>query len=382
MMASDPPTSPERQHQQRITALPGNEGQPSRGYTVGSARPSKPIVFLPRRVYPIVVVQPTTPLVHRNNQYTTFSYADQEILFEALKLRCHTEQRLLAKRFILPGRSLLREELHLPQGINAWDLLTSPPPSSRKTRRVVALDCEMVGVSNRRPEDKSDRSELGQLCVVDVLTGEILIDKLVRPAERVVNWRTRYSGISYPAILAAKKNGRLLHGWRAARAELLGYVDSDTILIGHDITNDLHILRLMHGRFIDTTMQTAEAVYGDVERFPRTWGLKDLANTLLKIQIQVGKRGHDCAEDTLATRELALWCLCYPDELEAWAACMRIELEQKRVEREKKLEEERMKQEAEEAKIFMAQKSAGASLPDSDIETEGWLQTPQLAQGF
>ncbi|KAK8050813.1 RNA exonuclease [Apiospora phragmitis] len=37
-------------------------------------------------------------------------------------------------------------------------------------------------------------------------------------------------------------------------------------------------------------------------------------------------RGHDCIEDTLAVRELALWCLMHPASLTAWGRAMRPEI--------------------------------------------------------
>lgn len=340
------------------------------------ARPSKPLVFSSAPIYPSIEVYPTSDrIMHGNCQYTQYSPLDQDSLFDALQLRCHKEERLLSRRFFIPGTSL--DDVSVPKGINAADYIATPPPSSRITRRVVALDCEMVGILYGKAEDRIERSELAQLCVIDVLTGEILVDKLVRPNERVFNWRTRYSGVSYPAILAANQEGRLLRGWRAARAELLSYIDSDTILVGHDMTNDLHSLRLAHSRVIDTTLQTAEAVWGDVDRPGRIWGLKDLAKTLLGLDIQVGKRGHDCVEDTLATRELVLWCLRCPEELHAWASRMREELEGQRIEREERLAIDRERREEENAKRESEEAGEQAM-----ANPQGWPLSPMPPLGF
>lgn len=316
---------------------------------IDATNSSKPLVFLDPPQYPLVHCQATGRMQHKNNQYSLYAPADQDVLYEALALRCHSKDRLLHKKFFTAENYSSWPQIRLSEGLNLKDFLTTPPPSARVTRRVVALDCEMVGVGFGSPENKRERSELAQLCAVDVLTGEVLIDKLVLPKERVVDWRTRFSGVSYPGILAAERNGRLLRGWRAARAELLNYIDGETIIVGHDLQNDLHVLRLAHGRIIDTTFQTAEAIYGDVKRFGRTWGLKDLAKVLTDLSIQVGKKGHDCVEDTLATREIALWCICFPAELATWSSRMRVELEKQFVQREKRLEEARKKREAEEA---------------------------------
>lgn len=55
--------------------------------------------------------------------------------------------------------------------------------------KCIALDCEMVGVG---PSGK--RSALARCCVVDC-DGNTLYDKFVRPADRVVDFRTQFSGI-------------------------------------------------------------------------------------------------------------------------------------------------------------------------------------------
>ncbi|ORY58859.1 uncharacterized protein BCR38DRAFT_446794 [Pseudomassariella vexata] len=328
-----------------------NEKEPQK-----ASSPEPPLPAPTFITYPTLQILPINHQTHGKNQYTLYSEFDQGVLFEALLLRCHTRGRLTANRFILPGQSE-RERIVIPKGMKESDFQSSPARSRLQVKRkVVALDCEMVGILHREGDDTTEISELAQLCAVDVLTGETLINKFVCPYVRVSNWRTRYSGITPAAMSWANKNGESLRGWRAAREELLKYIDSETILIGHSMTNDLKILRLVHGKVIDTSLQTAEVVHGDGDKLRRIWSLKELAKVLLGMNIQVGKKGHDCLEDTLATREIALWCLRFPQELETWALTMREMLECQRIEREKKLaeerkthEEEKKKREAEEA---------------------------------
>ena len=303
-------------------------------------------------------------LQHGSNTYSTLSTVDQDITYEALEQRCHSFSQLKKHRFVFLGDAS-SSGIKMPAGITFQDFLPSQPPSGRAPkRRAVAIDCEMVGIeapignhnqhqnlvgpgfegtshvnhsppllhqpirprnnriSNRGLRNLTPRrvetSEIAYLCVVDVLTGEILIDQFVQPQGKVVNWRTRYSGITFRAFREAKSRGNCLPSWRAARAKLWEYIDADTILIGHCLENDLQILRLAHTRIIDTSLQTAEAVFSGVESFRRIWGLKDLAKELMGIHIQNhGRQGHDCVEDTLATRELALWCLRNPQRLKA-----------------------------------------------------------------
>lgn len=58
----------------------------------------------------------------------------------------------------------------------------------------------MVGV-------ECNRRELAFLVVVDVLTGEILVNKFVQPTTTVRNWYTKYSGVTCADMkLAVKEN--------------------------------------------------------------------------------------------------------------------------------------------------------------------------------
>ncbi|ETS75273.1 hypothetical protein PFICI_12217 [Pestalotiopsis fici W106-1] len=306
----------------------------------------KTIVFLPPPQYPAIQFDIAGHATWGDNAYSLIPQTQN--LVEAIRLRRHDQDRLLRQRILTVENSSVWFGMRLPAGVKQRDFLAAPKPSVNRARRqVVAIDCEMVGVNAGKPGENWERSELGQICAVDVLTGEILVNMLVLPAERVINWRKRFSGLSYPAMIQADKEGRLLRGWKAARTKLCSYIDTNTIIIGHSVENDLHMLRLAHSNIVDTSIQTAEAVFGDKLSFDRIWSLKDLAKALPKINIQNSRQGHDCVEDTLATREVALWAICYPEQLAAWAAQMRIDLKKKRMELEKKLKEQAKKRAAE-----------------------------------
>lgn len=173
--------------------------------------------------------------------------------------------------------------------------------------------------------------EVVRLCAVDYISGEVLIDSLVVPAEKIVQWRTRYSGVT-PAMLAgARARGQALKGWQGARAELWKYMDADTILIGQSLHNDLSALRMVHTCVVDSAILTKMAVSPDCSR---SWSLKTLSNVLLDLEIQTGKHGHDCLEDTLATREVVLECNRNPQKLEAWADNERMSILEEKEKRE------------------------------------------------
>lgn len=183
--------------------------------------------------------------------------------------------------------------------------------------------------------------EVVRLCAVDYIAGEVLIDSLVVPAEKIIQWRTKYSGVS-PAMLAgARARGEALWGWQGARAELWKYMDADTILIGQSLHNDLSALRMVHTCVVDSAILAKNAVDPDC---PRSWSLKTLSNALLGLKIQTGKSGHDCMEDTLATREVVLECNRNPQKLKAWADNERkliLEEKEKREQEKREREEQR-----------------------------------------
>ena len=148
------------------------------------------------------------------NKYSWASGEQQPNLLEALVARCHDEEVLKKQGYILP--EMLNADYRSAAGRNTKRPVPGiqPMPAAAVSvtkRRALALDCEMVGLSE-------GRDELARLSVVDFLTGEVLMDQLVVPTERVTNWRTRYSGITRAAMESARRAGLTLNGWPAARA--------------------------------------------------------------------------------------------------------------------------------------------------------------------
>lgn len=238
----------------------------------------------------------------------------------------------------------------------------SPPhrPGSPAKRAAVVLDCEMVGVGN-------GRSEAVQVCAVDFLTGEVLVDTYVIPNVQVFDWRTRVSGVSRGLLMDMKQRGRTLDGWEKAREMLWNYVDDDTVLIGQALSNDLDVLRMVHLQIVDSALLTKDTVELNCGR---TWGLKVLCKKFLGIDIQTSKGGHVCLEDTFSAREIVLWCLRHPDRLQAWALLEREILKKERAAREakRKIEKEKKARE-DEAKNAARQQSHVTSIPIVSSDT-------------
>ncbi|KAI9767186.1 MAG: hypothetical protein M1839_004605 [Geoglossum umbratile] len=207
-----------------------------------------------------------------------------------------------------------------PQVVERWQSFIQTPTNfqssanrTTKRREAVALDCEMVGVVG-------GSSEVALLSAVDYLSGEVLVNSLVSPTKPVTGWRTQWSGITMEAMATAISRGETLNGWQGAREELLRHIDAATILVGHALHNDLNVLRIIHTQVVDSAVLAQNAI--GIARWQ--WGLKQLCNELLHIDIQPNSRlGHDCLEDALAAREVVMWCTSNPQDLERWAMASR-----------------------------------------------------------
>ncbi|KAI0179651.1 ribonuclease H-like domain-containing protein [Hypoxylon sp. FL1284] len=255
------------------------------------------------------------------------------------------------------GRRCHDSECMRKQGYHVGNFTFIPTPAKVNgvvRRQAIAVDCEMVGIAG-------GKDELAFLCAVDLFTGEVLIQSFVLPIEAVTDWRSRYSGITLAKMRTAKASGKALDGWPAARARLFEFADANTILVGHSLNNDLRVLHVSHTRVIDSCILVAEAVFGKGNGLQRRWGLKTLSRELLGVAIQSSKKGHDCLEDTLASRELVLWCLRQPEQLQAWAQKA---LAQHKMEKQKRLERQAKAREKEKEKQRQRDASSAAA-PDS-----------------
>ncbi|EAW11030.1 putative RNA exonuclease [Aspergillus clavatus NRRL 1] len=185
-------------------------------------------------------------------------------------------------------------------------------------RKAVALDCEMIEV-------EGGCAEVAQLCAVDILTGEVIVEIYVLPTKPVTDWRTPWSGLSPRLMETMREAGKTVNGWESARDELWQQIDADTILVGHSLQHDLDIMRMVHLNVIDTAVFSKEAVAADCKQ---TWGLKRLCKQMFDRDIQQSRSGHDCVEDVIATREVLLWCVWHPDQFQDWAESQRVEMKE------------------------------------------------------
>jgi len=259
---------------------------------------------------------PPRPIVCRGNAYTSLSAADATALHAFLLLRCHTPHRLRTEGYVLAADVLTAPTAHGAAGPRVLTPRHDPYVAKRKA---VVLDCEMVGTSDSRSDD-----EVVALSVIDFFTGETLINKFIKPLRRVTNWRSHITGITPTVMSVAVSRGEALLGRKGAREKLWEHVDELTVIIGHSVNFDLQALGVVHGKIVDSAILTAEPVFCETRKIGSKAGLERLCQELLGLRIRAGgptaSKFHDSMEDVLAAREIVIWCLRYPSELQAWAA--------------------------------------------------------------
>ncbi|PNF32690.1 hypothetical protein B7P43_G12965 [Cryptotermes secundus] len=105
---------------------------------------------------------------------------------------------------------------------------------------IYAVDCEMCYTARG--------TELIRVTVV-ASDGHLVYDRLVKPESDIIDYNTRFSGIT-----ARDLNENDTKSLRDVQNDLMGFINADTILVGHGLENDLRALRIIHGSVVDTSV--------------------------------------------------------------------------------------------------------------------------------
>ncbi|KAM5537172.1 hypothetical protein V8D89_009105 [Ganoderma adspersum] len=152
--------------------------------------------------------------------------------------------------------------------------------------KYLALDCEMVGVGIDGAE-----SALARVSLVNYY-GFVILDAFVRSRERVVDYRTEFSGIRPSDMVHATP----FEDVQKEVADLL----KDRILVGHAVHNDLKALLLSHPR--PQTRDTQILAHKHKVSRGRRPALRHLTKQELGLTIQGGE--HSSVTDARATMAL------------------------------------------------------------------------------
>ncbi|KAF5377412.1 hypothetical protein D9757_009714 [Collybiopsis confluens] len=149
--------------------------------------------------------------------------------------------------------------------------------------KYLAIDCEMVGIGIDGSE-----SSLARVSIVDYY-GATMMDAYVRQRERVVDYRTQWSGIREKDMVGAKP----FKDVQKRVAELI----KDRILVGHAVHNDLKALLLSHPWPLTRDTQYFAGKHKVVKS--KYVALRNLVKQELDITIQGGE--HSSLTDARAT---------------------------------------------------------------------------------
>ena len=153
--------------------------------------------------------------------------------------------------------------------------------SNVTTTSVFALDCEMVSTTRGL--------EVAAITMVDYRC-EVVYETLVQAEGRILNYNTPYSGLTANDFRNVTTKLEHVH------AKLMSLVGVRTILVGHGMHNDLVLLRVLHGRVVDTVN-----LYPHPRGFPVRNSLNYLKGRYLP---NMSRPGLKCREDAVATMML------------------------------------------------------------------------------
>lgn len=181
------------------------------------------------------------------------------------------------------SKLLLFEDFDLNKVPHDWDnLATKSIEKKSDIGNYLSLDCEFVGVG---PDGCN--SALARVSIVNYY-GHVVLDKFVKPKERVTDWRTWVSGVT-------PKHMKIAVPFEEVQKETASLLEN-RILVGHAVNNDLKMLMMSHPK---ASIRDTSAHRPFRKLVKGTPSLRRLAQEVLNLDIQSGE--HSSVEDAQAT---------------------------------------------------------------------------------
>eukprot|EP00923_Selenidium_pygospionis_P022299 GHVN01038570.1.p1 GENE.GHVN01038570.1~~GHVN01038570.1.p1 ORF type:complete len:286 (+),score=65.21 GHVN01038570.1:430-1287(+) len=118
--------------------------------------------------------------------------------------------------------------------------LTASSSQSVSVDDLIAIDCEMVVTIE-------DEYEVARVSCVDA-RNRVLIDEMVRPTNKVIDYKTEFSGVSEKSLEGVTTT------LSDIQKKLKLIIKPTSVIVGHSVDNDLRCLKIVHGRVIDTSL--------------------------------------------------------------------------------------------------------------------------------
>lgn len=150
--------------------------------------------------------------------------------------------------------------------------------------KVFALDCEFCQINSG--------NALTRISIVDD-NGDVVMDKYVKPAEAIIDYKTMYSGITEDILKDVTTT------LQDVQKEFVDIISSNDTLLGHSLESDLNIIKVRHPKIVDTAH-----IYHDGRGNSYSPSLKWLTRQYLGRMIQDGNDGHSSVQDAIAVLEL------------------------------------------------------------------------------
>ncbi|XP_056127779.1 RNA exonuclease 1 homolog [Rhinichthys klamathensis goyatoka] len=190
--------------------------------------------------------------------------------------------------------------LHVHDAVSLWGFVSSLPQSSE------GKTCPGVFAVDTQTCYTTQGLELARVTVVNSSL-QVIFDSFVKPGNDVIDYNTRFSGISEDDVKGTSSS------LRDVQAVLLSFINADTILIGHGLENDLASLKIIHNNVIDTSV-----VFPHRLGLPHKRELNSLTADYIRRIIQESVAGHDTRENATACMELMLWRVKEDSKVKRW----------------------------------------------------------------